>query len=81
MAKEKILVVEDEESILELVTFNLKKEGYEVEGVTTGEEALDYARTSSPDLIVLDLMLPGVDGLEVCKRLMSDPETESIRFT
>ena len=78
MAREEILVVEDEESILELVTFNLKKEGYDVQGVTTGEEALDYARTGSPDLIVLDLMLPGVDGLEVCKRLKNDPQTEQV---
>lgn len=78
MAREEILVVEDEESILELVTFNLTKEGYQVDGVTTGEKALDSARTGSPDLIVLDLMLPGVDGLEVCRRLKNDPRTEQI---
>jgi two-component system phosphate regulon response regulator PhoB len=78
MAREEILVVEDEESILELVTFNLTKEGYQVQGVTTGEKALDAARTGSPDLIVLDLMLPGVDGLEVCRRLKNDGRTEQI---
>jgi len=78
MAKEHILVVEDEEDILELVRYNLQKEGYRLTGVHTGEEALKTARTAFPDLILLDLMLPGVDGLEVCRTLKQDPKTQHI---
>jgi two-component system phosphate regulon response regulator PhoB len=78
MAKERILVVEDEEDILELVVFNLSKEGYRAEGVITGEGALETAGNNVPDLVVLDLMLPGVDGLEVCRRLKADPRTAHI---
>jgi len=69
MAKKRVLVVDDEEDILELIEHNLKNEGYEVQSVTTGENALRTASENTPDLIVLDLMLPGVDGLEVCRRL------------
>ena len=78
VAKENILVVEDEEDILELIRYNLAKEGYRVAGVGSGEEALRVVQSKRPDLIVLDLMLPGVDGLEVCRRLKGDPATESI---
>jgi two-component system alkaline phosphatase synthesis response regulator PhoP len=75
MRKEKILVVDDEEDILELVEYNLEKEHYNVICVTTGEEGLKKARAELPDLILLDLMLPGVDGLEVCKFLKNDLKT------
>ncbi|MGD9139220.1 MAG: response regulator, partial [Desulfobacterales bacterium] len=68
MAKEQILVVDDEEDILELVRYNLAKEGYRITGALTGEDALNKAQTEKFDLIVLDLMLPGIDGLEVAKR-------------
>lgn len=78
MAKESILVVEDEEDILELLRYNLAKEGYRVTGVGTGEEALKAARTQVPDLIILDLMLPGVDGLEVCRLLKQDSRTRHL---
>ncbi|MBW2466407.1 MAG: response regulator transcription factor [Deltaproteobacteria bacterium] len=78
MHQKQILVVEDEEDILELVVFNLKKEGYQVIGVSSGEEALHEARYQTPDLIVLDLMLPGVDGFDVCKSLKSDPKTKAV---
>jgi two-component system phosphate regulon response regulator PhoB len=78
MAKEKILVVEDEEDILELLRYNLTKEGYRVTGVRTGENALKAVRSDPPDLVLLDLMLPGVDGLEVCKTLKSDPNTHHV---
>ena len=78
MAKESILVVDDEEDVLELVLYNLGKNGYKVETATTGEEALAKAGAKLPNLIVLDLMLPGIDGLEVCKKLKSDPKTDSI---
>jgi len=72
MASYTILAVEDEEDLLELVTVNLLKEGFQVTGATSGEEALRLARTLAPDLIVLDLMLPGIDGLDVCRILKHD---------
>ncbi len=75
MAHENILAVEDDEDILELLKYNLGKEGYRVTAVTTGEEGLRLARSSTPDLILLDLMLPGVDGLEVCRSLKMDAKT------
>jgi two-component system phosphate regulon response regulator PhoB len=78
MAAERILVVDDERDILELLDYNLSKEGYKVTGVTTGEEALEAAREKTPDLIVLDLMLPGLDGLEVARELKADPDTRSV---
>jgi two-component system alkaline phosphatase synthesis response regulator PhoP len=78
VAKEKILVVDDEEDILDLVEYNLKKEGYRVSCVISGEEALEIARQLKPDLMLLDLMLPGVDGLEVCKILKFDSKTSHI---
>jgi two-component system, OmpR family, alkaline phosphatase synthesis response regulator PhoP len=78
MVKRSILVVEDEEDIRELVSYTLLKEGYQVASVASGEEALSIAETKPPDLIVLDLMLPGLDGLTVCKRLRANPKTATI---
>jgi two-component system alkaline phosphatase synthesis response regulator PhoP len=78
MPREHILVVDDEEDILELVEYNLVKNGYEVKCVTTGEDAVKSARSDLPDIIILDLMLPGIDGLEVCKILKNDPKTSHI---
>lgn len=78
MGKEKILVVDDEEDILELVKHTLSKEGYEITGAHTGEKALSFAIEKSFDMIVLDLMLPGLDGLEVAKRLKGHPDTRHI---
>jgi two-component system alkaline phosphatase synthesis response regulator PhoP len=78
MANENILVVEDEEDILELVRYNLNKEGYRVTGVLSGEEGLKAARAHPPDLIVLDLMLPGMDGLTVCRELKQDARTRDL---
>lgn len=69
MAREHILVVDDEADILELLQYNLAREGYSVTTTTSGEEALKRAKEKVPHLIVLDLMLPGIDGLEVMKRL------------
>ena len=74
----KILVVDDEPDAVELVEFNLKSAGYEVVSAADGSEALKKARAHSPDMIVLDLMLPEVDGLEVCKILRRDPATSAI---
>ncbi len=78
MAKEKILVIDDEEDILDLVRYNLEKEGYQITCLKTGEEAIIFAQKLKPDLMLLDLMLPGVDGLEVCKLLKNDQETSQI---
>ncbi len=68
----RILVVEDEPSIAKLVQFNLEKEGFQVEVATDGQKGVDLALEHSPDLMVLDLMLPRLDGLEVCKRLRQE---------
>ncbi|WP_136077414.1 response regulator [Pontiella desulfatans] len=78
MEKIKILVVEDEAPIQELLLFNLERNKYRVKVVDSGEEALTLAAQFQPDLILLDIMLPGADGLEVCKRLKADPKTERI---
>ena len=78
VAKEQVLVVDDEEDILELVRYNLDKEGYQVMCVRSGEEALQAVKSGAPDLIVLDLMLPGMDGLDVCRSLKRAPTTEHI---
>ncbi len=78
MPKEHILVVEDEEDILELVRYNLMKEGYRVTGMLSGEEGIKAARSQPPDLIVLDLMLPGIDGLTVCRELKQDAKTRDL---
>ena len=78
MAKESILIVDDEEDVLELVRFNLEKNGYKIETAASGEEALTKARGKLPNLIILDLMLPGIDGLEVAKKLKGDNKTMSI---
>lgn len=76
--KPKILVVDDEPDAVELIEFNLKSAGYDVATASDGEEALNKARSILPHLIVLDLMLPEVDGMEVCKILRRDPKTSSI---
>jgi len=78
MARTRLLVVDDEPDILELVQYNLRKAQYDVVCVASGEEALAQVRSAPPDLIVLDLMLPGVDGLEVCKALKRDTRTAAI---
>jgi DNA-binding response OmpR family regulator len=74
----KILVVDDEPDAIELIKFNLKAAGYEVITAADGEEALKKARSVLPELIILDLMLPEVDGLEVCKILRRDPRASAI---
>lgn len=78
MSRPLVLVVEDEADIRELVSYNLAKAGYEVKSVVTGEQALVAVEQDPPDLVVLDLMLPGMDGLNVCGRLKKDPKTGSI---
>ncbi|MCX5662402.1 MAG: response regulator transcription factor [Planctomycetota bacterium] len=78
MARQKVLVVDDEEDILELIEYNLAKQGFQVSCVTSGEDGVKVARTQVPDLVVLDLMLPGLDGLEVCRTLKADPKTKGV---
>jgi two-component system phosphate regulon response regulator PhoB len=78
VAKKNILIVDDEEDVLDLVRYNLDKEGYCTETATSGEEAMAKARAKLPDLIILDLMLPGIDGLQVCRNLKNDAKTQNI---
>jgi two-component system phosphate regulon response regulator PhoB len=78
VAGEKIVVIEDEPDILELLQFNLGREGYEVAAAGTGSEGLATVRRETPDLVLLDLLLPGVDGLDVCRQLRADPETRDV---
>jgi two-component system alkaline phosphatase synthesis response regulator PhoP len=78
MAKERILIVDDEEDILELLSVNLKREGYEVLRAENGEDAVSLASAEKPDLVILDLMLPGVDGLTVCKMIKGSSFTRNI---
>ncbi len=74
----KVLVVEDEEPIREMIRIGLERAGHTVSGVESGEEALASVRREQPDLVILDLMLPGMNGLEVCRRLRTDRETAGI---
>ncbi|MEY4384814.1 MAG: hypothetical protein RLY20_97 [Verrucomicrobiota bacterium] len=76
--KQKILVVDDEPEAVELVEFNLKAAGYEVSTASDGAEALNKARRIQPNLIILDVMMPEIDGMEVCKLLRRDPVTSGI---
>jgi phosphate regulon transcriptional regulator PhoB len=74
----KILIVEDDSDIVELLTYNLREAGFETEAVFNGGDAIERAVEEQPDLIILDLMLPEVDGLEVCRLLKQDTQTEDI---
>jgi len=73
-----VLVVDDEKDLVDLVRYHLEKDGLKCLEARNGETALQLARERTPDLIVLDLMLPGVDGLEVCRKLRKDPKTSSV---
>ncbi|MBC8282227.1 MAG: response regulator, partial [Nitrospinae bacterium] len=75
MKKTKIVIVEDEADILEVIDYNLSKEGFEVSSALDGEEGLALVKKVIPDLVILDLMLPGLDGIEICRKLKSDPAT------
>lgn len=78
MARENVLIIEDEEDIQELIAYNLGKEGYQITAVASGEEGFRTAKAKQPNLIVLDIMLPGMDGLEICKLLKADAKTQHI---
>jgi len=71
----RVLIVEDERDIRDLVLFHLEREGFQVSSASSGEEALRQVRHASPDLVLLDLMLPAMGGLEVCRKLRQDPAT------
>jgi DNA-binding response OmpR family regulator len=78
---QKILVVEDEPALLETLAYNLTKQGYEVHRANTGYKALEVARRELPDLMVLDIMLPGIDGLEVCRILRQEMSSPVLMLT
>jgi len=78
MSKGIVLIIDDEEDLIELVRYNLEKEGFEVVGAGDGESGLSKAVKTKPDVIIIDLMLPGIDGLEVCRLLRSRSETSRI---
>jgi two-component system, OmpR family, response regulator MprA len=74
----KVLVVDDEENIIEFIKLGLRYEGFQVEAASDGEQGVTLAQRINPDLIILDVMMPGIDGLEVCRRLRSNPTTSDI---
>jgi phosphate regulon transcriptional regulator PhoB len=78
MEPKKVLVVDDEPDIVELVTYNLRKEGYNVTSAADGEEALNKIRKDNFDCLVLDLMMPGIQGVELCRILRNDPKTRKL---
>lgn len=78
MSKGRILLVEDDKALVELLTFNLRREEFAVEATADGEDALLMARESPPDLVILDWMIEGVSGIEVCRRLRRLPETANV---
>jgi len=79
MSTQTVLIIEDEPSLVEVLSYNLEKEGFEVLTANNGRDGLERARSALPDLVILDLMLPLVDGLQVCSQLRSDPKTQNIR--
>ena len=76
--KTKILIVDDEKDILEFVSYNLKREGFIVDTLSNGKTAVDIAKKMHPDLILLDVMMPGMDGIEVCEEIRRTPEIRHI---
>jgi phosphate regulon transcriptional regulator PhoB len=75
---QKILAVDDEQDIIELLSYNLSRDGFEVTTATDGEEALKKVRAKSFDLVILDLMMPGIQGMELCRILKNDPKTKDL---
>jgi len=78
VSKKRILIVEDEESLLKLESILLTSKGYDVTGVTNGQDALDSLAENPSDLVLLDIMLPQIDGFEVCRRIKENPQTRDI---
>lgn len=75
---QKILLVDDEQDILEFLSYNLKKEGYEVYTATNGKEAIEIAKKETPDLVILDVMMPDMDGMETCQRIREIPKLKDV---
>ncbi len=78
MNKQRILLVDDEPDILELISFNLEKEGFDVQTASNGRIALQKARLQKPDLVLLDVMMPEMDGMETCRELREDPQLKDV---
>jgi DNA-binding response OmpR family regulator len=78
MSRAKVVIIEDEPDIIEVMSYNLKREGYQVSASRRGDEGLNLVRNQSPALVLLDLMLPGTDGLSICQQLKADPITRDI---
>ena len=78
MSRQSVLVVEDEEDIMEVIRFNLEKEGYEVNQALSGEKALQMIENNLPSLVLLDLMLPGINGLDLCRIFKQNDRTKAI---
>lgn len=78
MSKQTILIIEDERTLIEVLTYNLNKEGFDVLSANDGQQGLARAQAALPDLIILDLMLPVIEGLEVCRQIRSDRRTQEI---
>src|SRR4030081_1163072 len=78
MAKPRILIIEDERGLTDVLNYNLSREGYEISVAHDGQEGLRKAQMQLPDLILLDLMLPGMDGLEVCRQLRAGDQTRAV---
>jgi two-component system alkaline phosphatase synthesis response regulator PhoP len=78
MSKQKILLVDDERDILDLIGYNLEKEGYEVQTAVNGRKALEVARQFHPDLVLLDVMMPEMDGMEACREFREDPQFKNL---
>ncbi len=78
MSDQRVLIIEDEKSLVDVLTYNLENEGFEVLSATDGMDGLNQARAHHPDLIILDLMLPVMEGLEVCRQLRGDSRTREI---
>src|SRR6188508_1927571 len=77
----RVLVVDDEATLVDTIRYNLRREGFDVQVASDGNEALKLARATTPDLVVLDLMLPGIDGLEVCRQLRRDSTVPILMLT
>jgi DNA-binding response OmpR family regulator len=75
---DKIVIIEDEEDILEVIAYNLKREGFDVTTSTSGEDGLSKIERATPNLVILDLMLPEIDGLDLCRKLKADPVTQGV---
>jgi len=76
--EQKILLVDDEQDILEFLSYNLKKEGYDVSTATNGKEAVELAKKENPDLIILDVMMPDMDGMETCQKIREIPKLKDV---